>query len=174
MGTNKVDPLRSVNPTINVQQLSQISSSEQSTHATGGRASTVSAFRIFENKVPEDREMRGRNISRNHHTFDTNNIIHPFPVPFLKRPSKLSKAYITASRTTTTMEPTSASNWASDEQTLPPSIVVASHVQESDHTSAKKIGMNQINTNPTQNTREAQSGEERIFFDLDNTERSVN
>ncbi|VBB31531.1 unnamed protein product [Acanthocheilonema viteae] len=75
--------------------------------------------------------------------------------------------------TTTATDPTPANSRTSSEQTLPPSIVVASNIQESDHTtSAQKTDRDHyIGKNPVENTKEAQESGEQIFFDLDSTER---
>lgn len=158
-----------------------MSSTEQLTDAMESEASTIPEFRNpstkrYENKESDDIEMRNRNGRKNNqHSFDNTDIIHPFPVPFLKHPSKLSKAYVAAPGATTFTYPTSANNKISDEQTLPPSIVVASNVQESEHmTSAQDIDTDfYIGKNPVENTKAAQESEEQIFFDLNNTERCV-
>ncbi|CAG9533483.1 unnamed protein product [Cercopithifilaria johnstoni] len=172
IGTNKMIPVRPIN-------LPRQSSEIFSTHAIESQESTIPEFRdsgtkIFEDKVLEDVEMRNRNGSQNHqHQFDNTNIIHPFPVPFLKRPSKLSKAYVAAPGTTTAADPIFANNRTSSEQTLPPSIVIANNVEESDHTtSAQKTDKDHhIDKNFVENTKEAQENGNQIFFDLDNTER---
>uniref|UniRef100_A0A0R3RQW3 LRRCT domain-containing protein n=1 Tax=Elaeophora elaphi TaxID=1147741 RepID=A0A0R3RQW3_9BILA len=184
IGTNKVIPVRPVNAPVNMQhnlseQSLEMFSNEQLTDAMESQASTISEFRNYgtkkyEDMVSEDMAMRNRNRSENHqHQFDNTNIIHPFPVPFLKHPSKLSKAYVAAPGTTTTTDPTSPNNRSSSEQTLPPSIVVASDVQESDHTTpAQKTNRDHhIGKNSMENTKEAEESGEQIFFDLDNTER---
>lgn len=159
-------------------QSSEMSSTEQLTDAVKSPSSTIPEFsdsgtRRYEDKVSVDMEMRNRNTSENYqHPFGTDNIIHPFPVPFLKRPSKLSKAYIAVPGITTATNPTSANNRTSSEQTLPPSILVANNVQESDHTtSPQKIDRDHIGKNSMENIKEAQESGEQIFFDLDNTER---
>ncbi|VDK82483.1 unnamed protein product [Onchocerca ochengi] len=184
-GTNKVIPVRPINEPVNIQsnlslKSSEIPSTEQFTDATESWARTNPEFqnygtRSYEDngKLSEDLEMRDKNRSENHqHLFDTTNMIHPFPVPFLKRPLKLSKAYAAAPGTITATDPTSANNRIFNEQTLPPSIVVANHIQESDHTtSAQKINRSYIGKNPMENKREAQENGEQIFFDLDTTER---
>ncbi|EFO22130.1 leucine Rich Repeat family protein [Loa loa] len=182
IGTNKVIPVRPVNALVNIQPnlllRSEMSSTEQLTDAIRSRASTIpesqnSGRKRYEDKVLESSEMRNRNRSENHqYPFDTTNIIHPFPIPFLKRPSKLSKAYLAAPGTTTVTDAASVNNRTSSEQTLPPSIVVANHIQESDYTtSAEKTDRDHIGKNSMENTREAQESGEQIFFDLDNTER---
>lgn len=172
-------PVRPINAPVNIQpvpsrQSVEMSSSEQLTDVTKSKASTISEFRDSGKKRYDDLEMHGRNRSENYqHPFDNTNIINPFPVPFLKRLPKLSKARVAAPETTITTDRTSANNRTFSEQTLPPSIVVASNVQGFDYTtSAQKTDRNHYTgKNSVENTKEVQESGEQIFFDLDSTER---
>ncbi|VDK72945.1 unnamed protein product [Litomosoides sigmodontis] len=163
----------------NLLRKSETSSTEQLTDVLESEASTIPEFwnpgtKRYENKGSDDMEMRNKNGRKNNQdSFDNTDVIHPFPVPFLKYPSKLSKAYVAAPGATTLTYPISANNRISDEQTLPPSIVVASNVQESEHMTVAHDADTDfhIGKNSIENTKAAQESGEQIFFDLDNTER---
>ncbi|VIO86447.1 Uncharacterized protein BM_BM2769 [Brugia malayi] len=178
--TNEVIPVRPVNASVNIQpnlplQSSEMFSTEQLMNAVESRVITIPKSRKsgtgrYEEKVSNYKEMRtgGRSYQ---HPFDATDTIHPFPVPFLKRPTKLSEAYAAVPGITIITDLTSANNMTSNEQTLPPSIVIANHVQKIDHTTpAQKIDRDHTGKNSMENMRGAQESGE-ILFDLDNTER---
>uniref|UniRef100_A0A1I8EC71 Leucine Rich Repeat family protein n=1 Tax=Wuchereria bancrofti TaxID=6293 RepID=A0A1I8EC71_WUCBA len=166
---NEVIPVRPVNASVNIQpnlplQSSEMFSTEQLMNAMESRVITIpesrkSGTRRYEDKVSNYKEMRTRDRSYQH-PFDTNTV-HPFPVPFLKSPTKLSEAYAAVPGITTITDLTSANNITSSEQTLPPSILIANHVQKFDHTTpAQKTDRDHTGKNSMENMREAQeSGE---------------
>ncbi|MCP9266144.1 Leucine-rich repeat-containing protein let-4 [Dirofilaria immitis] len=161
----KVISVRPVHAPVNVQstlslQSTEMLSTEQFIDATRNRASTILEFQNYATKRYED---GNRNRSEYHqHRFDTTNIIHPFPVPFLKRPPKLSESYIVESGTIRATNPTAANNRTFNEQTLPPSIVVANHIQGSDYTTSTRIS--QVGKNSMEIIKKAQESEEEIFL----------
>uniref|UniRef100_A0A915PXN0 Leucine-rich repeat-containing N-terminal plant-type domain-containing protein n=1 Tax=Setaria digitata TaxID=48799 RepID=A0A915PXN0_9BILA len=126
-------------------------------------------------KVVEGTELRNKNRTEEQphkNSFDSSNTIYPFPIPFLKGPSKLSKAYSAGSRTITATNSTYGSNRTSSGQTLPPSIVIANHIEETDYTTlAQETDKNDIGKISVENIKEIQESGEQIFFGLDHTER---
>lgn len=117
------------------------------------------------NKTPSD-------ANSNLYPFDNTNIIHPFPVPFLKRPPKLSQAYIAAPRSTPATDLTTMNRTISSEQTLPPSVVVADHIQSTNqNTVSPETETNRIEKVTMQNANEVQETGGQILFGLDSTER---
>ncbi|VDN04553.1 unnamed protein product [Thelazia callipaeda] len=116
---------------------------------------------------------RSRPEESDNHSFHTNNNkIYPFPVPFLKRPLKPSRAFVARFSSTpfSTDQTTTNINKGYSEQTLPPSIVVADHVHESDQDTLT-LRNNYNEKVSIENAKDVQANEGEIIFDLDNTER---
>lgn len=127
-----------------------------------------STFGLFRNRVPSDKLTDDITASSKHDPFalDNPNIVHPFPVPFLRRPPQLSQADVARPMSTNNGNATLA-----DQRTLPPSIVVADHTDKTEKTSgeSKNEAKQAKNVEVESTATEIKRTEKRIVFD--STER---